>query len=1286
MSLQKGEEMAQILEDVTQLSQDIGPRPAGTEEEQQAALYIADQFNSGAGMKADVEDFKCVPDYELVHMVLFGVALLAALVAFLLDVAAVPAIIVGLVATVLFVLELIDRPVVSRFFERGISQNVIARYVPPAAEGASSARRRKVILVAHYDSGRTMPEMVGPVVKFLPLFLKLSYAAMVLTPILLLIKHFAFAHSAGVLALVFNVLIIIGMVLILLSLGRAVLHRTQPYNDAANCNAAGVSVLMEVARRVAAGRVSEEEIAAREAVIHGEEAALEAGLVPEGARLTYEAAQKKGPEAAPQSEEARLASAKAAIAALTGKPVEGAAEVSSISENLVQVEPDLPVATDELRHEQNMEIMNAFTGGTAAASDHAESAEPSDESVDAESVQAEEESAGAEDAAGGTKSESGIAGAGAKAAVAGAAAAAGAAVAGAAVAATAAAKEDIPEDANVPDWYRKARQHAKREPENKTNNANAYRSRFAATLDATEEKLHEQDIEREEEARKETEAERQRQMIAEAAKAKDEAARRAEQERAAEEEAARQVEQLRAAQEQKAREEEARAEEARRAEQKRIEREQAERARAAQEEAARRAEEARRVEAARQEEARRAAEQRAAEERVKQAQETAREDVSHETPLPGATVAMQPVMIDREELAREAKAARQNVSRETVEPVCTEEQRAPESIETSEEPVAADVPEATSAMAPIDVSDLVAEMKGMKQDEPKAPAFITGEEESIFLPEDEAEEQAEVAQRAKVSYREPKPEPTPEETAAQRLVDPNAPFIPVIAEEDSAAAAKRAIKHEPLIAETTQKITLPELSEESEELPPIVESTKQRAPLADVTENKAKKAARSLLSTVLPEIGAKAKEATGAINLAAKKHLTDLPSLSGELRGMSAEQAIEEEPAVTTEETPVEQAPASQTGSLSTAGATGSFTAVGNDLVADADLDDMYVQDADDSEYAENFTETGAFAGPGYVEMPKSRMQKLFGKFGFGRKKKHEDELSAHEWLDVSDDFEARSVGQQRGGWESFQEGVDDEYYDEFSASGNVASDSRYMAGDDAYPADDTPLPANSPLRRGATFQDASLDGAFEEDVDDAFADGTKRWNGGAVSSDRASGEETLEKQPAEAEDSAEQEELLGEELKQIYQFRNPDIDAEVWFVALGAELSGNKGMKQFLADHASELKRAVVINLEGLGAGNLTYLQKEGVLKKRNASSRTKRSLRKASQATGVSCATSEIHWKESAASVAMSHRLQGMTLVGMEHGKPAYYGDALDTADEVSEETLQQNADFVLAMLKNI
>ena len=39
----RGHFMTNMMDDIAHLSQEIGPRPAGTEEEQQAALYIADE-------------------------------------------------------------------------------------------------------------------------------------------------------------------------------------------------------------------------------------------------------------------------------------------------------------------------------------------------------------------------------------------------------------------------------------------------------------------------------------------------------------------------------------------------------------------------------------------------------------------------------------------------------------------------------------------------------------------------------------------------------------------------------------------------------------------------------------------------------------------------------------------------------------------------------------------------------------------------------------------------------------------------------------------------------------------------------------------------------------------------------------------------------------------------------------------------------------------------------------------------------------------------------------------
>ena len=117
----------------------------------------------------------------------------------------------------------------------------------------------------------------------------------------------------------------------------------------------------------------------------------------------------------------------------------------------------------------------------------------------------------------------------------------------------------------------------------------------------------------------------------------------------------------------------------------------------------------------------------------------------------------------------------------------------------------------------------------------------------------------------------------------------------------------------------------------------------------------------------------------------------------------------------------VEHNTVSPTGSFSTVGGTGAFAPVGDELVADVAPEDMYVDDADDSAYDQEYTQTGAFAGPGYVDMPKSRAGRLFGRFR-SKKKKDQVEPSMRERSNADDNYEARSVGKARGNWESFRE------------------------------------------------------------------------------------------------------------------------------------------------------------------------------------------------------------------------------------------------------------------------
>ena len=55
--------MAEIMDDIVHLSQEIGPHPTGTEEEQQAALYLAEEIQKESGFTSVIEDFQCVTNY-----------------------------------------------------------------------------------------------------------------------------------------------------------------------------------------------------------------------------------------------------------------------------------------------------------------------------------------------------------------------------------------------------------------------------------------------------------------------------------------------------------------------------------------------------------------------------------------------------------------------------------------------------------------------------------------------------------------------------------------------------------------------------------------------------------------------------------------------------------------------------------------------------------------------------------------------------------------------------------------------------------------------------------------------------------------------------------------------------------------------------------------------------------------------------------------------------------------------------------------------------------------------
>ena len=1027
--------MAELNECVAYLSQEIGPRPAGTEEEQRAALYISETLSAETGLPTTMEDFQCNPDSTLPRALVGGVAVLMTLVATIFSVVSVASIVIGFLCVLLLAAEIFDKPVLSRLLNRGASQNVVAKYVP-LKSAKQASRRRKVIIVAHYDSGKIRRDLNSAVITALPLLYWVEFAAMVLMPVLLLVRMIVTPVDGALIA--FNVALAVAMAVAVLPTLSFALEKLSTYNDGANCNASGVAVLLDVAARVAASRDIPD---GDEPLIHGAAAAASAGLVPEGAELVYDVPSNTDElDSSMESAAERLAAAKAAVAALSGKPVDETEAVTSPASDPEEEAP-APACPDPAP---------------------ALEAEPPTASPVIVPVQA-----------------------------------------------PAPAIEPA-----VPDWFKKGQEQAKKPKVEKP----VQRSRYAAALERAEEEI----------------------------------TAREESQKSATEELSARMRGMRAS-----------------------------------------------VQAA------------------------------------SAAAGAQPtgVIADLPPLEESPAAVAAPSVEPQVAPVApvladtpipaTEEAPVPPA-------VAAAVPEEVLTPSPADIPSPLDRSAAV--DLSQVPA-VAADDPDVVLREGQRPLTGATVAAPPVGASPLAGIPTPADQAAEgsrRLVIPSVGEIPPVAEgaSDSSPRKRRAI-------------SLPNIGI-SQELPRIsMDDHLQAAPLAE--ERPAHDGRVRDLSAIVPSVAFPATPPAAPHSAALRDALPSLsqapaaadPGLSGSIN---------------------------LAGSFSAMGATGAAAPLTDDMFEAASEDDLYIEDVDDSAYMEQVTETGAMAGPGYVEMPKSRFGRIFGK----RRRHAQVEASTpQEWLDVEDTFDAREAGAARGGWESFREEDEFDGYDEGFNPRQTTAFSPDFGENQSN--------AAAPLhRRGRHFE------------------------GGAFSRGTADGEE-----PFDEEESRPRREAVSSfadglpagfvfddapEAAAIEQFHSKRIDMEVWFVALGSELAGNGGMRAFMETHEAELKGSIIIELEALGAGELTLMDREGTYLPKKASSRMKRLVRKAGQAVGLSVGDGTMEWRDSASAYAMKHGQQAMHLAGMEGKKPTFFGEADDVLENVDGDQLALNSDFVMELLKQI
>ena len=1292
--------MAEVkLMDVVQvLAEDIGPRPTGTEEEQRAATAIQQWLQKDAGLSAAIEEVDGDPELETANTICFGVAFLATFLAFIVKALALPAILLTLAAAVVVVLEELGIPIITRFLRKGISQNVVAVYEPERIVGEDEApqrgRARKVVLIARYDSARVRAETNGGLARIAGLSNLIETFALIATPVVMLVHYLFFMYDQSAVGTVFRILTVVLLALMGLHLVKALGRRLAKYNDAANCNATGVAVLVDLAQRINGSALAFTPRASRgakgEAVRHGADAAREAGVVPEGAELEYDAEEtgddgfaSDGMDEGPGGRSGLTWGAAAGAAAVAG----AVAAAAGTREGTPAPEDDADVATTTpswrgratasrgyATVDSNLEITSRPLGaapgsgfeGAYAPSTPSADAQPAAPASGPRTVRAELNDI---DYMGDNPRLE---------------------AARAAVRAQRAANEAAGNTGSFKRETVSARLSSPTAERTTGTAAPAVRnygvgSTAGSTLTPASASSTYETID----------------FVAAAAAA--EAAARGEIAASSAETSAPAP-----------------------APEPEPERKPAAipdwftRGKAASHKPA---EESANVMRSRFNDALRRADALTA---------TAAEPEPEPANVPDASADfMPPAPRTPEPITLPAGGV--------IAPVVNSRPRV----------TAYAIPEDNAyavAPAPIAPAAAVAEEAVASAPDVTAPQAAVREITTASL-EPVA---APAAVTAAIAASEPEPEAAPALAPAPAVPAPQPTTGFAAALAAAQQAEERQIAEGKLSPSVSNRLSvmLPEIGASASMKPITTEDLQQRAPLAQA-QTSGKEAAKSLL-TLLPSI-----------------------SLDG-----SADAVAATAEAAVAAETPVQaQVPAAAAvaggAGRTIGGMTAAFASVGDELAQKAGEDDLFVDDADDSAFRQNFTSTGAFAGPGYVDMPKGR-KGLLGRL-FGGKKK-ETEISTREWLHIEDDFDARTVGAARGGWESFREdsdynraadygdftpeqdgfeeeqlsfnygyngynGYTDPENDDFNAD-DVADDGyptrnwnggafslKGLIGKDKGEAAEAKAPAGRHGRRTqGAFDDlaGNYDDPFAEDAEfdgygDRFADGFDGYDDGygapadgydyaepyadasapapeADEGDYGAYRRTLGAGDLFAEDDAPRRPSTmadfalapvpddGKDLQEIFDFRDGNIQAEVWFVALGSESPNNSGMKAFLDAHGSELKNAVFIELEGMGAGDLSLTTSEGRFRRLPVAGRMRRYVQKAQQALNIKVGSCTYNIDNSATYTAMMRGMQAMHLVGVDGAKPAYQHQADDVVEVVDPELLQRNADFVMELIRSI
>lgn len=259
----------------------------------------------------------------------------------------------------------------------------------------------------------------------------------------------------------------------------------------------------------------------------------------------------------------------------------------------------------------------------------------------------------------------------------------------------------------------------------------------------------------------------------------------------------------------------------------------------------------------------------------------------------------------------------------------------------------------------------------------------------------------------------------------------------------------------------------------------------------------------------------------------------------------------------------------------------------------------------------------------------------------FGKKKQNNDSFS--EFLGVDEDFNAKTDGNKIGSWDNF-ETQDNE------AKSNSSDDS------DAPNTSDKP---DAPWKGGAT-----RNAMFQVIEGEA-------------------GEKT-----SEPDDQITDEDIpTDEDLRDAVLSMSDDelLCHDIWLVALGSSALDHAGMTAFLQEYRRSCRGSFVINLDSIGAGQLSMYTNEGAYHNRRADRRLVRLLTNTASDLHIDVVKASHRWGDTDATKAMRSSMRSVTLAGLdENGLPALSHTADDVIEEVDPRQIKSVSALICELIR--